>query len=105
MREKMCSSASSGGDGRCEVKVVKGADHGLMFRTDVVVEVLEHVQSTWNEAKSRADVEPVGNSVLTVEIERKLNLSPRKPDRPSTGKGTVRASWGYELSSDPFRSF
>ena len=32
---------------RCEVKVVKGADHGLMYRSAVVVEVLECVREFW----------------------------------------------------------
>lgn len=104
MREKMCSSANVVGS-RCEVKVVKGADHGLMFRTDVVVEVLEHVQSLWNEAKSKAEKGPVECSMLSMNVEKSLNLSPRKLDRPSNGKGIIRASWGYELSNDPFRSF
>jgi len=28
---------------KCNVKVVKGADHGLMYKSSVVVEVLEYV--------------------------------------------------------------
>src|SRR5258707_9361385 len=35
------------GLGRCRVKVVKGADHGLMYRSSVVVEVLERVRGVW----------------------------------------------------------
>ena len=35
------------GEGRCEVKVVKGADHGLMYRSSVVIEVLERVRDFW----------------------------------------------------------
>jgi len=35
------------GEGRCEVKVVRGADHGLMYRSSVVVEVLERVRHSW----------------------------------------------------------
>ncbi|THH21473.1 hypothetical protein EW146_g73 [Bondarzewia mesenterica] len=35
------------GEGRCEVKVVKGADHGLMYRSNVVIEVLETVRDFW----------------------------------------------------------
>jgi len=35
-----------GGD-RCMVKVVKNADHGLMYRSSVVVEVLERLLGSW----------------------------------------------------------
>jgi hypothetical protein len=35
------------GPGRCRVKVVHGADHGLMYRSSVVVEVLERVRGVW----------------------------------------------------------
>ncbi|KAH0838471.1 hypothetical protein J3R83DRAFT_6785 [Lanmaoa asiatica] len=35
------------GDDRCGVKVVKGADHALMYRSSVVVEVLECVREFW----------------------------------------------------------
>lgn len=35
------------GPGRCRVKVVQGADHGLMYRSSVVVEVLERVRGVW----------------------------------------------------------
>ncbi|KAA1468634.1 hypothetical protein DENSPDRAFT_771150 [Dentipellis sp. KUC8613] len=35
------------GEDRCRVKVVKGADHGLMYRSSVVVEVLEQVRESW----------------------------------------------------------
>jgi len=35
------------GDGRCVVKVVKGADHSLMYKSSVVVEVLECVCGYW----------------------------------------------------------
>ena len=35
------------GPGRCRVKVVRGADHGLMYRSSVVVEVLERVRDVW----------------------------------------------------------
>ncbi|KAH6917191.1 hypothetical protein BKA70DRAFT_1251565 [Coprinopsis sp. MPI-PUGE-AT-0042] len=35
------------GNERCAVKVVKGADHGLMYRSSVVVEVLECLQDAW----------------------------------------------------------
>ncbi|TFY80421.1 hypothetical protein EWM64_g3595 [Hericium alpestre] len=40
-----------GGD-RCKVKVVKGADHGLMYRSSVVVEVLERVRDIWTNDDS-----------------------------------------------------
>ncbi|KAF8078412.1 hypothetical protein FPV67DRAFT_1465170 [Lyophyllum atratum] len=39
--------AKNMGEDRCSVKVVKGADHGLMYRSSVVVDVLEHVLSFW----------------------------------------------------------
>ncbi|KAG6861207.1 hypothetical protein C0995_002556 [Termitomyces sp. Mi166 len=39
--------ASNMGENRCSVEVVKGADHGLMYRSSVVVEVLENVLSFW----------------------------------------------------------
>jgi len=35
------------GEDRCAVKVVKGADHGLMYRSGVVVDVLEQVLTFW----------------------------------------------------------
>lgn len=35
------------GPGRCGVQVVRGADHGLMYRSSVVVEVLERVRDIW----------------------------------------------------------
>lgn len=35
------------GPGRCGVQVVRGADHGLMYRSSVVVEVLERVRDVW----------------------------------------------------------
>jgi hypothetical protein len=35
------------GNDRCTVKVVKGADHALMFNTEVVLEVFDYLLSTW----------------------------------------------------------
>jgi hypothetical protein len=35
------------GEERCRVKVVKGADHGLMYKSSVVVEVMEHFRNCW----------------------------------------------------------
>ncbi|KAI9511750.1 hypothetical protein F5148DRAFT_1168528 [Russula earlei] len=35
------------GPGRCGVQVVRGADHGLVYRSSVVVEVLERVRDIW----------------------------------------------------------
>jgi len=35
------------GPGRCGVQVVRGADHGLMYRSSVVVDVLERVRELW----------------------------------------------------------
>ncbi len=32
---------------KCEVTVVKGADHSLMYRSSVVVEVLEKIRAFW----------------------------------------------------------
>ncbi|KAG6831267.1 hypothetical protein H0H92_011777 [Tricholoma furcatifolium] len=43
--------ANNMGENRCFVKVVKGADHGLMYRSSVVVEVLETVLSFWKSGK------------------------------------------------------
>ena len=40
---------------RCSVKVVKGADHGLMYRSSAVVDVLEWIQSAWRDAMSLED--------------------------------------------------
>jgi len=36
------------GPGQCGVQVVHGADHGLMYRSSVVVEVLERVRDIWD---------------------------------------------------------
>ncbi|KAJ8084234.1 hypothetical protein PM082_003001 [Marasmius tenuissimus] len=41
------------GDENCIVKVVKSADHGLMYNSGVVVEVLEFLQSCWQEDPHR----------------------------------------------------
>jgi len=43
--------AKNMGEDRCSVKVVKGADHGLMYRSNVVVEVLEQVLSFWKQGE------------------------------------------------------
>jgi hypothetical protein len=40
------------GPDKCILKVVKGADHGLMYRSSVVIEVLEHIQSEWRSGGS-----------------------------------------------------
>jgi hypothetical protein len=40
------------GRDRCSVKVVKGADHGLMYKSSVVVEVLECVSQFWRSRQS-----------------------------------------------------
>jgi hypothetical protein len=40
------------GDGRCLVKVVKGADHGLMYRSSVVIEALERAREVWVDARA-----------------------------------------------------
>ncbi|PPQ70749.1 hypothetical protein CVT24_000860 [Panaeolus cyanescens] len=37
------------GPDKCLVKVVKGADHGLMYRSSAVVDVLELILSSWRE--------------------------------------------------------
>jgi hypothetical protein len=37
------------GPGRCGVQVVRGADHGLMYRSSVVVDVLERVRDIWED--------------------------------------------------------
>jgi hypothetical protein len=39
------------GEDGCSVQVVKGADHGLMYRSSVVVEVLEHILSFWKSGQ------------------------------------------------------
>lgn len=40
------------GPERCSVKVVKGADHGLMYRSSAVVDVLEWIQSAWRDDRT-----------------------------------------------------
>ncbi|KAF8633983.1 hypothetical protein AX15_001160 [Amanita polypyramis BW_CC] len=35
------------GSDRCTIKVVRGADHALMFNTEVVLEVFDYILSTW----------------------------------------------------------
>lgn len=37
------------GNDKCAVRVVKGADHGLMYRSSVVVEVLEWLLDAWRD--------------------------------------------------------
>jgi hypothetical protein len=39
------------GHDKCMVKVVKGADHSLMFKSAVVVEVLEYIAECWRPGK------------------------------------------------------
>ena len=41
------------GPDRCVVDVVPGADHGLMYKSSVVVGVLEHVRETWCGREAR----------------------------------------------------
>lgn len=65
---------SAMGTDRCRVTAVHGADHGLMYRTSTVVDVLEFVLGAWTGGEVR-------------EKEQKRNA-----DRT------------YELSSDPFKS-
>ena len=40
------------GEGRCQVKVVKGADHALMYKSAVVIEVLERIREQARAGKS-----------------------------------------------------
>ena len=46
------------GADRCRVTVVKGADHGLMYRTTTVVDVLEQVLDFWSENSRREPSSP-----------------------------------------------
>ncbi|KAL5533687.1 hypothetical protein ACEPAG_147 [Sanghuangporus baumii] len=70
------------GQDRCRVTAVKGADHGLMYRTNVVVDVLEEVREAWATSMH-------GSS-------RKREYSSRsEPIMPS----------GLELGPDPFKFF
>ncbi|KAF8898520.1 hypothetical protein BD779DRAFT_1666355 [Infundibulicybe gibba] len=39
------------GENGCVVKVVRGADHGLMYRSGVVIEVLEKIMGYWKSGK------------------------------------------------------
>lgn len=41
------------GHDKCQVQVVKGADHSLMFKSAVVVEVLEYMAEYWRPGLSR----------------------------------------------------
>ena len=40
------------GPHKCQVKVVKGADHSLMFKSAVVVEVMEYFGECWQAGMS-----------------------------------------------------
>ena len=40
------------GQDRCQVKVVKSADHALMYKSSVVVEVLEYISDCWKSGQS-----------------------------------------------------
>lgn len=59
------------GDGQCSVKVVKGADHGLMYRSSVVVDVLEHLTTFWGDGKLRifTATQPLANFTATVSTD------------------------------------
>lgn len=39
------------GPDKCQVKVVKGAEHALMFKSGVVIEVLEHLTQYWHDCE------------------------------------------------------
>ena len=39
------------GPDKCQVQVVKGAEHALMFKSGVVIEVLEHLTQFWRDCK------------------------------------------------------
>ena len=54
MEREMGGGGKGGGRGRCEVKVVKGADHGLMYRSSVVVEVMELMRDAWGDVDGDA---------------------------------------------------
>ncbi|KAI0094601.1 hypothetical protein BDY19DRAFT_879146 [Irpex rosettiformis] len=43
---------STMGRDKCQVKVVKGAEHALMFKSGVVVEVLEYISECWHPGTS-----------------------------------------------------
>ena len=43
---------SAMGPDKCQVKVVKGAEHALMFKSGVVIEVLEHLTQYWRDCES-----------------------------------------------------
>ncbi|KAG5648131.1 hypothetical protein DXG03_006085 [Asterophora parasitica] len=43
--------AKNMGEDKCSVNVVKGADHGLMYRSSVVVEVLEQCLTFWKSGQ------------------------------------------------------
>lgn len=43
---------SAMGPDKCQVKVVKGAEHALMFKSSVVIEVLEHLVEFWRDCES-----------------------------------------------------
>ncbi|KAJ7169614.1 hypothetical protein C8R46DRAFT_203395 [Mycena filopes] len=44
------------GEDNCSVKVVKGADHALMYKSSVVVEVLEELLGYWQPGEDLIDV-------------------------------------------------
>ena len=39
------------GSDKCQVKVVKGADHALMFKSSIVVDVLEYFADCWRSGR------------------------------------------------------
>ena len=39
------------GPDKCQVQVVKGAEHALMFKSGVVIEVLEHLTQFWRDCE------------------------------------------------------
>ncbi|OJT12626.1 hypothetical protein TRAPUB_10867 [Trametes pubescens] len=42
---------STMGPDKCQVKVIKGADHSLMFKSSVVIEVLEQMAEYWRDCE------------------------------------------------------
>lgn len=49
------------GEERCQVKVVKGADHALMYKSAVVIEVLERIREQARVGKSMFHIQGESN--------------------------------------------
>ncbi|KAI0702488.1 hypothetical protein BC835DRAFT_1263873 [Cytidiella melzeri] len=55
------------GRDRCQVQVVKGADHALMFKSGVVVEVLEYMSEYWHQGTLTINIPQLNLTLFSLQ--------------------------------------